>query len=167
MAGNKQKKKPSFFSFFLAMAKKGRIHKDEEHSYSTGEDVWSTRKVYDDDYTLWDVAEPGIDRRASAFIANFHATCQSPFDETDSCYVYAVKLCALLFREGDSSLVVWMAGGREVAMGSMWWFQASNHHTAFVYSEGWLLPSVRVADGDSSECRTLLYGLLMGCTRST
>ncbi|PPE01132.1 hypothetical protein GOBAR_DD01835 [Gossypium barbadense] len=126
MAGNKQKKKPSFFSFFLAMAKKGRIHKDEEHSYSTGEDVWSTRKVYDDDYTLWDVAEPG-----------------------------------------DSSLVVWMAGGREVAMGSMWWFQASNHHTAFVYSEGWLLPSVRVADGDSSECRTLLYGLLMGCTRST
>ncbi|KAK8317836.1 hypothetical protein V6Z11_A13G133900 [Gossypium hirsutum] len=80
MAGNKQKKKPSFFSFFLAMTKKGRIHKDEEHSYSTEEDVSSTRKVYDDDYTLWDVAEPGIDRRASAFIANFHATCVSDAD---------------------------------------------------------------------------------------
>ncbi|PPS13997.1 hypothetical protein GOBAR_AA06584 [Gossypium barbadense] len=33
--------------------------------------------------------------------------------------------------------------------------------------KGWLLPSVRVVDGGSSECRTLLYGLLMGCTRST
>ena len=66
MGGNKQKKS-SFFSFFKV--KSG--HKD--YSYSAGED---TRKVYpsDEDNTLRVVAEPGIDKKASAFIANFHAT---------------------------------------------------------------------------------------------
>ncbi|EOY30389.1 Uncharacterized protein TCM_037619 [Theobroma cacao] len=71
MGGNKQKKSFSFFSFFKA--KKDRR---EDHSYSAAEDVWSTRKVYpsDEDNTLRVVAEPGIDKKASAFIANFHAT---------------------------------------------------------------------------------------------
>ena len=71
MGGNKQKKSFSFFSFF----KKGR--KDQDYSYSAGEDVWSTRnKVYpsDEDNIRRVVAEPGIDKRASAFIANFHAS---------------------------------------------------------------------------------------------
>lgn len=58
------------------MVKKGRIRNDD----STGEDVWRTRKVYDEDDTLWEVAEPGINRRASDFIANFHATCVSDAD---------------------------------------------------------------------------------------
>ncbi|KAK8545384.1 hypothetical protein V6N12_026220 [Hibiscus sabdariffa] len=71
MAGNKHKKSFSFFSFFKA--KKGRREQDY---YSGGEDVWGTRKVYpsDEDNTLRVVAEPGIDKKASAFIANFHAT---------------------------------------------------------------------------------------------
>ncbi|GMI85068.1 hypothetical protein HRI_002176100 [Hibiscus trionum] len=68
MAGNKHKKPFSFLSFFKA--KKGRSGKDQE------EDVWGARKVYpsEEDNTLRVVAEPGIDKRASAFIANFHAT---------------------------------------------------------------------------------------------
>ncbi|KAK8651584.1 hypothetical protein V6N13_141182 [Hibiscus sabdariffa] len=68
MAGNNHKKSFSLFGFFKA--KKGRNGKDQE------EDVWSTRKVYpsEEDSTLRVVAEPGIDKRASAFIANFHAT---------------------------------------------------------------------------------------------
>ncbi|OMP04988.1 hypothetical protein CCACVL1_02079 [Corchorus capsularis] len=75
MGGNKQKKSFSFFSFFKA--KKGR--KDQDYySYSAGDDVWGTRKVYpsDEDSTFGRgvVAEPGIDKKASAFIANFHAT---------------------------------------------------------------------------------------------
>ncbi|XP_022744276.1 uncharacterized protein LOC111295154 [Durio zibethinus] len=72
MGGNKQKKSFSFFSFFKA--KKG--HKYQDYSYSAVEDVQSTRKVYpsDEDSTLRVVAEPGIDKKASAFIANFHAT---------------------------------------------------------------------------------------------
>ncbi|XVF56887.1 hypothetical protein PTKIN_Ptkin06aG0156500 [Pterospermum kingtungense] len=71
MGGNKQKKSFSFLSFFKA--RKGR--KDQDYSYSAGEDTWSTRKVYsDEDNTLRVVAEPGIDKKASAFIANFHAT---------------------------------------------------------------------------------------------
>ncbi|XWS58045.1 hypothetical protein CRYUN_Cryun08bG0001400 [Craigia yunnanensis] len=67
MGGNKQKKSFSFFSFF----KKGR--KDQDYSYS--EDVWRN-KVYpsDEDCTRRVVAEPGIDKKASVFIANFHAS---------------------------------------------------------------------------------------------
>ncbi|XWS64400.1 hypothetical protein CRYUN_Cryun05aG0001300 [Craigia yunnanensis] len=70
MGGNKQKKS-SFFSFF----KTKKCRKYEDYSYSAGEDVWKT-KVYpsDEDNTLRVVAEPGIDKKASAFIANFHAT---------------------------------------------------------------------------------------------
>ncbi|KAL4342085.1 hypothetical protein GQ457_08G004680 [Hibiscus cannabinus] len=72
MAGNKHKKSFSFFSFFKA--KKGR--REQDYYSGTGEDVWGTRKVYpsDEDNTLRVVAEPGIDKKASAFIANFHAT---------------------------------------------------------------------------------------------
>ncbi|XVE63178.1 hypothetical protein DITRI_Ditri06bG0179300 [Diplodiscus trichospermus] len=72
MGGNKQKKSFSFFSFLKA--KKGR--KNQDYSCSAGEDVWSAKKVYpsDEDSTLRVVAEPGIDRKASIFIANFHAT---------------------------------------------------------------------------------------------
>ncbi|XVF05883.1 hypothetical protein REPUB_Repub06bG0000400 [Reevesia pubescens] len=72
MGGNKHKKSFSFFSFFKA--KKGR--KDQDYSYSAGEDVGSTRKVYpsDEDNARRVVAEPGIDKKATAFIANFHAT---------------------------------------------------------------------------------------------
>ncbi|KAL4341253.1 hypothetical protein GQ457_08G009160 [Hibiscus cannabinus] len=69
MAGNNHKKSFSLFGFFKA--KKGRIGKDQLE-----EDAWGTRKVYpsEEDNTLRVVAEPGIDKRASAFIANFHAT---------------------------------------------------------------------------------------------
>ncbi|GMI84421.1 hypothetical protein like AT3G05858 [Hibiscus trionum] len=69
--GNRNKKSFSFFSFFKA--KKGRR---EQEYYSGGDDVWGGRKVYpsDEDNTLRVVAEPGIDKKASAFIANFHAT---------------------------------------------------------------------------------------------
>ncbi|KAE8706420.1 putative Homeodomain-like/winged-helix DNA-binding family protein [Hibiscus syriacus] len=64
----KQTKK-SFLLGFLK-AKKGRNGYDQE------EDGWGTRKVYpsEEDSTFRVVAEPGIDRKASAFIANFHAT---------------------------------------------------------------------------------------------
>ncbi|XVF41696.1 hypothetical protein PTKIN_Ptkin01aG0300600 [Pterospermum kingtungense] len=73
MAGSKQKKSFSFFSFFKA--KKGQ--RDQVYSsYSPAEEPWSGRKVYpsDEDSTRRVVAEPGIDKKASAFIANFHAT---------------------------------------------------------------------------------------------
>ncbi|KAE8679254.1 putative Homeodomain-like/winged-helix DNA-binding family protein [Hibiscus syriacus] len=67
MAGNKHKK--SFFLGFFK-AKKGRNGYDQE------EDPCGIRKVYpsEEDSTLRVVAEPGIDRTASAFFANFHAT---------------------------------------------------------------------------------------------
>ncbi|XWS32883.1 hypothetical protein CRYUN_Cryun22dG0028800 [Craigia yunnanensis] len=75
MGGNKQK----FFSFFsFFKAKKGR--KDQDHSYSVGQNVWSTRnKGYESDekVTLGVVADPGIDKKASIFITDFHASCVS------------------------------------------------------------------------------------------
>ncbi|EOY11774.1 hypothetical protein QQP08_015893 [Theobroma cacao] len=78
MGGNKQKKSFSFFGFFKG--KKGRTRLDQDHyTYSGGEDVWSTRKVYpsDEDSTHRVVAEPGIDKKASDFIANFRASLVS------------------------------------------------------------------------------------------
>ncbi|KAA3486336.1 hypothetical protein CXB51_036311 [Gossypium anomalum] len=73
MGGNKHKKSFSFFTS-LFKGKKGR--RDHDY-YSYGDDAWgAARKIYpsDEDNTHRVVAEPGIDKRASAFIANFHAT---------------------------------------------------------------------------------------------
>lgn len=67
MAG---KKSFSFFSFFKA---KKSSRRDQDY----GEDGWNTRKVYpsEEDNTICRVvAKPGIDKMASDFIANFHAT---------------------------------------------------------------------------------------------
>ncbi|XVF41700.1 hypothetical protein PTKIN_Ptkin01aG0301000 [Pterospermum kingtungense] len=73
MAGSKQKKSFSFFSFFKA--KKGP--RDQVFSSnSPADESWRGRKVYpsDEDSTRRVVAEPGIDKKASVYIANFHAT---------------------------------------------------------------------------------------------
>ncbi|MBA0728486.1 hypothetical protein Golax_001382, partial [Gossypium laxum] len=73
MGGNKHKKSFSFITSFFK-GKKGRRDHD---SYCYGDDAWgAARKIYpsDEDNTHRVVAEPGIDKRASAFIANFHAT---------------------------------------------------------------------------------------------
>ncbi|KAJ0232365.1 Uncharacterized protein HA466_0292190 [Hirschfeldia incana] len=68
MGGN-SRKKFSLFSFF----------KSRRSSHIIEEDAWDdgvyTRKAWasDEDKRYW-VAEPGIDRKASAFIAKFHAS---------------------------------------------------------------------------------------------
>ncbi|CAL9219771.1 unnamed protein product [Arabidopsis halleri] len=72
MAGNKRShssKRFSLFSFF----KTRRSHRVEVDG--SWDDVGYTRKAMasDEDKRYW-VAEPGIDRKASAFIAKFHAT---------------------------------------------------------------------------------------------
>ncbi|CAH8361561.1 hypothetical protein Bca4012_066948 [Brassica carinata] len=71
MGGNRSKssKRFSLFSFF----KTRRSHRVEVDA--SWDDVVYTRKAMasDEDKRYW-VAEPGIDRKASAFIAKFHAT---------------------------------------------------------------------------------------------
>lgn len=76
MGGNKHKKSFSFFTS-LFKGKKGRRDHD---CYSYGDDAGGTaNKNYpsDEDDTHRVVAEPGIDKKASIFIANFHAICVS------------------------------------------------------------------------------------------
>ncbi|XVF41699.1 hypothetical protein PTKIN_Ptkin01aG0300900 [Pterospermum kingtungense] len=67
MAGSKQKKSFSFFSFFKANKGPGNSPADES---------WRGRKVYpsDEDSIRRVVAEPRINEKASVYIDNFHAT---------------------------------------------------------------------------------------------
>ncbi|KAK4744687.1 hypothetical protein SAY87_010999 [Trapa incisa] len=62
----------SFFSFFKTMSRRtARLARDD----SWADDAMSPRKVWPSDYDKGRyVAEPGIDRLASAFIAKFHET---------------------------------------------------------------------------------------------
>ncbi|XVF41694.1 hypothetical protein PTKIN_Ptkin01aG0300400 [Pterospermum kingtungense] len=72
MAGSKQKKSFSFFSFFKA--KKGQ--RDQVNSScSPADESWRGRKANrsEEDSTRRVVAEPDIDNLATAFIINFHA----------------------------------------------------------------------------------------------
>ncbi|XP_021898970.1 uncharacterized protein LOC110815469 [Carica papaya] len=71
MGGNRQKKSSSSFSIF-GLFKSRRSHRRGGDDQTFVDD---TRKVWpsDEDKRNW-VAEPGIDRKASAFIAKFHAT---------------------------------------------------------------------------------------------
>ncbi|XP_010546776.1 PREDICTED: uncharacterized protein LOC104818754 [Tarenaya hassleriana] len=68
---NRSHSKRSSFSL-LSFFKPRRSHRVEHDSW---DDVVYTRKAWasDEDKRYW-VAEPGIDRKASAFIAKFHAT---------------------------------------------------------------------------------------------
>ncbi|XP_010486063.1 PREDICTED: uncharacterized protein LOC104764261 [Camelina sativa] len=73
MGGNKRSqstKRFSLFSFFKSRRSHNRVEVD-----ASWDDVVYTRKAMasDEDKRHW-VAEPGIDRKASAFIAKFHAT---------------------------------------------------------------------------------------------
>ncbi|KAJ4721767.1 Ribosomal protein S12 [Melia azedarach] len=66
MAGNKQKKS-GFSLFSIFKSRRPRRWEDCDDVASTGRRVWPS----DEDKGYW-VAEPGIDRKASAFIAKFH-----------------------------------------------------------------------------------------------
>ncbi|KAG2316594.1 hypothetical protein Bca4012_067453 [Brassica carinata] len=68
MGGN-SRKKFSFFSFFKFRRSSQKVKAD------AWDDGLYTRKAWasDEDKRYW-VAEPGIDRKASAFIARFHAS---------------------------------------------------------------------------------------------
>ncbi|KAH1032142.1 hypothetical protein J1N35_044316 [Gossypium stocksii] len=76
-------------------------------------------------------------------------------------------MCVALSRRGllPSGFDGWWKGGGYGVYVAV--FKPATVTPLLFIVKGWLLPSVRVADGGSSECRTLLYGVLMGCTRST
>ncbi|GKV44255.1 hypothetical protein SLEP1_g51452 [Rubroshorea leprosula] len=85
--GNNRQKKPSFS--MASLFKRRPVHRVDD---SWAEEPVSGRRVWpsDEDKRYQWVAEPGIDRKASVFIANFHATriseslsCQAP-DENAS-----------------------------------------------------------------------------------
>ncbi|KAJ0248494.1 Uncharacterized protein HA466_0155870 [Hirschfeldia incana] len=67
--GGSNRKKFSLFSFFKSRRSSHRVEAD------AWDDGVYTRKAWasDEDKRYW-VAEPGIDRKASAFIAKFHAS---------------------------------------------------------------------------------------------
>ncbi|KAG7603566.1 hypothetical protein ISN45_At05g025190, partial [Arabidopsis thaliana x Arabidopsis arenosa] len=71
LMGGQGRKKFSLFSFFKA--RRSSHHRVEADA--SWDDVIYTRKAWasDEDKRYW-VAEPGIDRKASAFIAKFHAS---------------------------------------------------------------------------------------------
>ncbi|GLT30448.1 hypothetical protein SLA2020_052470 [Shorea laevis] len=80
--GNNRQKKPSFS--LASLFKRRPVHRVDD---SWAEESVSGRRVWrsDEDKRYQWVAEPGIDRKASAFIANFYATriseslsCQAP-----------------------------------------------------------------------------------------
>ncbi|KAL5767048.1 hypothetical protein ACOSP7_013626 [Xanthoceras sorbifolium] len=69
MAGNKQQKKFSIFSIF----KSRRPRRGDDYNYAwedSGRKIWPS----DEDKGGYWFGEPGIDRKASAFIAKFHET---------------------------------------------------------------------------------------------
>ncbi|KAI6695462.1 hypothetical protein NL676_023172 [Syzygium grande] len=71
MGGNiKQKKSSSSFSL-MSLFKPRRARRDD----AWGADSVSPKKIYTSDSDKgWFVAEPGIDNKATAFIAKFHET---------------------------------------------------------------------------------------------
>ncbi|XP_018438290.1 uncharacterized protein LOC108810695 [Raphanus sativus] len=71
MGGNRphSSKRFSLFSFF----KPRRSHRVEADS-SWDDSVYTRKALASDEDKRYCVAEPGIDRKASAFIAKFHAT---------------------------------------------------------------------------------------------
>ncbi|KAK2634650.1 hypothetical protein Ddye_029442 [Dipteronia dyeriana] len=90
MAGNKQQQNQKKFSLFsIFKSRRPRRSGDHHDNYNYGcED--SGRKIWPSDEDKggrW-VAEPGIDRRASAFIAKFHETRVS---ESEHHAVYQAK----------------------------------------------------------------------------
>lgn len=72
LMGGNGRKRFSLFSFFKT--RRSSSHRVEAGK-SCDDDVVYTRKAWasDEDKRYW-VAEPGIDRKASAFIAKFHAS---------------------------------------------------------------------------------------------
>ncbi|GLT88470.1 hypothetical protein SLE2022_064950 [Rubroshorea leprosula] len=70
-AGN-NKQKNSFFSLASLFKLRGNRARIED---TWAEDPMSAgRRVVDEEKRYWPVPEPGIDRKASAFIEQFHAT---------------------------------------------------------------------------------------------
>ncbi|KAI6695451.1 hypothetical protein NL676_023161 [Syzygium grande] len=69
---NKQQKSSSSSSFSLmSLLKSRRPRRDDAREV----DSMKPMKIWPSDYDKgWYVAEPGIDKRASAFIAKFHET---------------------------------------------------------------------------------------------
>ncbi|KAK3415946.1 hypothetical protein EUGRSUZ_H01331 [Eucalyptus grandis] len=71
MGGNNRQKKSSSSFSFMSMLKPRRAQRDDAWE---GESV-SSKKIYPSDYDEGKyVAEPGIDKKATAFIAKFHKT---------------------------------------------------------------------------------------------
>ena len=70
MGGNRRQKK-SFSSFFSIFKSKG-----SQKAKYTADEPPNMLKIWpgNDEGVLW-VAEPGIDNKASAFIAKFHESC--------------------------------------------------------------------------------------------
>ncbi|GKV53620.1 hypothetical protein SLEP1_g60139 [Rubroshorea leprosula] len=86
--GNNRQKKPSFS--LASLFKPRQVHRVDD---SWAEEPVSGRRVWpsDEDKRYQWVAEPGIDRKASVFIANFHATriseslsCQAPHENAST-----------------------------------------------------------------------------------
>ncbi|CAN8277185.1 unnamed protein product [Cochlearia groenlandica] len=73
--GGTSRKKFSLFSFFKPRRSSSHRVIESNTTYYGENDVVYTRKAWasDEDKRYW-VAEPGIDRKASAFIAKFHAS---------------------------------------------------------------------------------------------
>ncbi|KAK3415956.1 hypothetical protein EUGRSUZ_H01321 [Eucalyptus grandis] len=71
MGGNNRQKKSSSSFSFMSLFKPRRPRRDD-----AGEvDSVSSRKIYPSDYDKGQyVAEPGIDKKATVFIAKFHQT---------------------------------------------------------------------------------------------
>ncbi|KAK1591074.1 hypothetical protein Q3G72_001901 [Acer saccharum] len=83
MAGNKQQQNQKKFSIF-SIFKSRRPRRSGDHHEDSGRKIWPS----DEDKGGGWVAEPGIDRRASAFIAKFHETRVS---ESEHHAVYQAK----------------------------------------------------------------------------
>ncbi|KAI9099081.1 hypothetical protein QN277_021781 [Acacia crassicarpa] len=72
MGGNRQRKSSSFMSVFNIF-KSSRHRGGHQHHDAYHEEGTRARKVWpsDEDRGRWGVAEPGIDTRAAAFIAQY------------------------------------------------------------------------------------------------
>ncbi|KAF8015326.1 hypothetical protein BT93_H0975 [Corymbia citriodora subsp. variegata] len=74
MGGNNRQKKSSYSFSFTSLFKLRRPRGDDAREV----DSVSTRKIYPSDYDKGQyVAEPGIDKKATVFIAKFHQTRDS------------------------------------------------------------------------------------------
>ncbi|TXG48945.1 hypothetical protein EZV62_024820 [Acer yangbiense] len=91
MAGNKQQQNQKKFSIFsIFKSRRPRRSGDHHENYNYAYEEYSGRKIFPSDEDKGGrFAEPGIDRRASAFIAKFHETRVSESERHAVCQAKA------------------------------------------------------------------------------